>query len=634
MKLLALLLAVLSLLFSSCGKPKQPNGWMPADLPAPSASEAAPTEETHIPDQDSAIPFDDRGALWQIPNQAVESGIFQELYAFRGNILLVSESMGGNGKESLTLQLLSSENGEILCSAELLNIGSPSLQVLGDSILVADTGAGRISVLNENLEIRKERDFPVIYNQVYLNPTGDIAYSFNIRGELKALDLENGEERSLLSQASNLYSLSSSEENVVFRYTDMQSGLYRYFSLNLSDEKLEEVPFGADYSSLYRQEDFWLGQSKGSESCYYLGSSSDYYGFLAGDKKLSLLSENRLLCQTEVSSSRGITLTLELYDCSGKGISSAALPLQDSYVGSFVPNEDGCFFLVSSYFGEPSKLFYWDYSEGEIPDDLLLFPNAEFPEAGNDRALSECSKRAKALSEEFQVEVLLGKQCKTDFSDYSAEQIKKVSSISAALDQLEIAFSSYPDGFFSQLLHDDLRSVEIHLCGPLTAKNSEIRESGFGDFRGFVEETEGKYLMVLDISGDADLTGSIYHEISHMIDSKLQADALLRDDALFSEEIWASLNPADFDYSYSYAGLTPSAQQGKYEDYFTDSYARTFPTEDRARLMEYAMTSGYLLAGNTGLLGKLSYYSRCIRDCFDCEGWPGITLWEQVLAVG
>ena len=32
-----------------------------------------------------------------------------------------------------------------------------------------------------------------------------------------------------------------------------------------------------------------------------------------------------------------------------------------------------------------------------------------------------------------------------------------------------------------------------------------------------------------------------------------------------------------------------------------------------------------------GLVGKLRYYSQCIRDCFDTTGWPEVTVWEECI---
>ena len=39
----------------------------------------------------------------------------------------------------------------------------------------------------------------------------------------------------------------------------------------------------------------------------------------------------------------------------------------------------------------------------------------------------------------------------------------------------------------------------------------------------------------------------------------------------------------------------------------------------------------YYFESGTVLTKKLDYYSRCIRDAFDTEGWPAVTIWEQYL---
>ena len=65
-----------------------------------------------------------------------------------------------------------------------------------------------------------------------------------------------------------------------------------------------------------------------------------------------------------------------------------------------------------------------------------------------------------------------------------------------------------------------------------------------------------------------------------------------------------------------------------------DTYSRTFPTEDRARVLENAMAGWdwYFRDGqHAPLREKLTYYAACIRDAFDTTGWPDVTLWEKPL---
>ena len=57
-----------------------------------------------------------------------------------------------------------------------------------------------------------------------------------------------------------------------------------------------------------------------------------------------------------------------------------------------------------------------------------------------------------------------------------------------------------------------------------------------------------------------------------------------------------------------------------------------FPTEDRAELMAEAMIGiSWPFEPGTGCRAKLQFYSDCIRDCFNTDGWPETTHWEQAL---
>lgn len=116
-----------------------------------------------------------------------------------------------------------------------------------------------------------------------------------------------------------------------------------------------------------------------------------------------------------------------------------------------------------------------------------------------------------------------------------------------------------------------------------------------------------------------------------MIDKRLEWDAMLRPDALYSEETWLSLQPDGFQYAESYTNMPPSTQAFENSGYFVSSYAMTFPTEDRATLMALAMTNSTLIEENIGMMNKMRYYAACIRDCFGTSGWPETTVWEQVL---
>jgi hypothetical protein len=211
-----------------------------------------------------------------------------------------------------------------------------------------------------------------------------------------------------------------------------------------------------------------------------------------------------------------------------------------------------------------------------------------------------------------------------DFYDFEAAQVTDPTEILDALDTLEDALEVYPEGFFRQLRYGEVQRIEIHLAGTITTINEEYTDT----YVAFVQERYDSHVMVVDIFL-ADV-GTYYHEFSHIIDSFLEWDAMQREDALFSDEIWCSLNPSWFSgYSYSYSW----EQYVKDYSCFIDSYSTINPTEDRARVLEYAMVEydyDYYEEG-TVLAQKLAYYCQCIRDAFDTSGWPDTVLWEQYL---
>ena len=189
---------------------------------------------------------------------------------------------------------------------------------------------------------------------------------------------------------------------------------------------------------------------------------------------------------------------------------------------------------------------------------------------------------------------------------------------------LERAFASYPEDFLRQLPFGDLQQIRIELVENLRGQdNMDTHPTSVG---GFAQAASGHYLIVFDcLSLD---TQTVYHELSHVIDKHLEWDAILRPQALFSEETWLSLEPEGFRYAYSYTDMPEEIAAYEHSGYFLSRYAMTFPTEDRATLMSAIISDKTILQENPGMAEKMRYYAACIRDCFDTTNWPEKTLWE------
>ena len=98
---------------------------------------------------------------------------------------------------------------------------------------------------------------------------------------------------------------------------------------------------------------------------------------------------------------------------------------------------------------------------------------------------------------------------------------------------------------------------------------------------------------------------------------------------------WNNLNPPDFQYDNNYVSNqsrdgSPWLKEGR--EYFIDTYSMSYPKEDRARLFEYAMTSGHEeLFQSVNLQRKLRQMCLGIREAFGLEKSADIFLWEQYL---
>ena len=107
---------------------------------------------------------------------------------------------------------------------------------------------------------------------------------------------------------------------------------------------------------------------------------------------------------------------------------------------------------------------------------------------------------------------------------------------------------------------------------------------------------------------------------------------MIREDALYSEETWLSLQPEGFNFAFSYVDVPEELNAYMDSGYFIRDYALTYPTEDRAVLIASAMENNiWDFEPGSGSRRKLQYYADCIRDCFNTDGWPEVTRWEQVL---
>jgi hypothetical protein len=248
--------------------------------------------------------------------------------------------------------------------------------------------------------------------------------------------------------------------------------------------------------------------------------------------------------------------------------------------------------------------------------------------------LAEVRERADELEQQHGIEIRFGQEVPSELGIYRLESCSDESLLSEALDTLSQSINCYPDGFFPQLCFGDTTGIIIYLSGTISGDTEGMLDSP----TGFMDSDGHNLVMVLSTDYLWDWDYTISHEISHMIDQRLEYRAVYVEDSLFSEDAWASYNPEGCEYLNTYENYEENEQYPLYADYFADAYGMTFPTEDRAELFGLAM-SDYLgsfdedvfFKANAPTTEKYRYYCACIRDGFDTTGWAEVMPWEKII---
>ncbi|MBR3973836.1 MAG: hypothetical protein IKJ99_07785 [Oscillospiraceae bacterium] len=585
--------------------------------------ETAP-DETVAPPNESQIDWvseygrswDKEGHLMEVPLN-IPGGIHYSMSAeLDGDLLLWSVDSHFLDPVYLELCVVELDDGTVTAQEGIPMTGYVSPQVLGDKLYLCDSQGGTIIELDKNLQETNRWEQEYEFGTWYMD-ANETLYCQDMDLRFISIDLATGKRRELFPGCGEVMIYGYQSGNLTLEYYEENSGAPSYAGLNLHTGELthNEVSFG--YDSVQIVGDLCLSSKYNEHYSYRLSTpGSETIEIEAPTYYLQPLEDGNILATTEDST------TQYLFNGEGKAIASCVLSENGSYYGMlpiWSEVHSGYFQMVSGY-DDNIRLLFWDISKGTDVEDLTFSP---IPAPSEEELALQT--RCGELSDKYGVTILCGNQCETEFNDFEASTVTDYNRIVDALDLLENALGDYPEDFFRQIRHDSIRTIQIQLVSDLIATGGTRSGDGYA---AFTEEMWDHYLIVADID-DMDLQ-CYYHEFSHVIDSFLQWDAWQREDALYSETGWLDLNPKWFDgYSYDYSVL----QEMDDNTSFIDSYSMISPTEDRARVMEYAMSEygNWIFEDAPILQEKLSYYCRCIRDAFDTTGWPEKLLWEQYL---
>ena len=589
------------------------------DSPEPVVTETTETTEPTEPVTEPNLieegkPWDEEGLLTELILQIPGAWGYSDCLPFGEDLLFYGYDSHMGTTSGVDLLLMDPVTGEIkgTASFDLREYVTP--QVFGEYIYLCDCRDGKVIKLDATLTTVKQWDAPTVGWYWFIG-AGETLYMFG-DDKLERYLLEDGKTETVFEQCSmETMTNISNYVSITLKATVETEYVEGLLDLNTGEILTPPVKVPLSHSAMVK--DMWLCRLDNSDNVYYLGNEEDRKRIYLGENSLQILQDGNLLLSTMTPQ------TLELYTEEGQFLSSCLISEHGNYylLADPIWNEKagGYFVLVKSYSGTLNVLF-WDLNKPVEGENLKLEQIKEPSEM-----MKALELRAEQLHAKYGIPIFFGEETPTEFADFTGTATTNYDEISIELDHLEYALSQYPEGFLLQMRTGHEKGIMIYFLEDLLAyQNGEIKDT----YAAFVTDQFDRISMVVDILSADEYT--YYHEFSHIIDKYLERDAEKRPDALYSEAAWASLNPDYFTYADTYEGYEDIG----YDTYwFIDAYATTKPTEDRARVLEFAMTPymEHRFEEGTGLYRKLEYYAACIRDAFDTTGWPEVTLWEQYL---
>ena len=310
------------------------------------------------------------------------------------------------------------------------------------------------------------------------------------------------------------------------------------------------------------------------------------------------------------------TVQLDYYDLrSGKRTATVSLPAS-SIPSSFAASDGTIWFLQD----DSKTLCCWNPALSPA-NDGACYTSKHFTRENPDiSGIEQCIQYSKTIAQRYGIQVLLYQDAARKLPGHrlSLEYLTPV--LMKELKQVEQSLSNYPAEILQTLTErfDGISICILRQIHPIICKEEAPKSVTFWD---------GHHVYIALTAG-ADTERTLYHEICHLIDTIVLGGSSAYD-------TWNQWNPTGFQYDYDYItnqNRNSTAYLLDTSRYFIDMYAMSFPKEDRARIMEYAMTAGNAhLFQTDAMQGKLRTLSTGIREAFGLNDCTRDFLWEQYL---
>lgn len=588
MKKLILLWLLIAAALCGCGT--EPEMTMPTGTPI-TAIPTAPPEGYY--DADSALEQQTKGAVRVYPLEALScTGIA----SMEDGVLLLSAT------ENVTLLTLLT--GEALYPAAAAEVPSSLTSLLVNEQGVSFFDGGNLMILDENLREITTLAAPEDMTGAPLLTADRKSMYYCAGSNLCVLDMDTGISRVLRqhSEELTLEALQMDDTLVQCRAAD---GRILFFSTE-TGQLVEES--GIDL----------LLETKGTRYLAALGQEDGILAFGSTATPVQMLQTQPQAEYTLLPDSFAVleeaSDNLNYYDLSS-GLRTSCLALDGSLTAA-ADGGNGILWLLAGN----SVLYRWDTNSLPSGDDAL-YTATYFTRGNPDLAgIAACQELAREIGERHGVEVLVWEDAlEVAPWDYRVTEEYQVPVLEEQLRLLDQRLAHFPEGFFAQLPE----TLTICLVRSLEGYNGLETVEAASGVQYWVEDRP-----YIALSTKSSTEGGLYHELCHVFDTRVIGQSNAYDQ-------WEELNPGGFQYDYDYAA-NAVRNAGEYlrdaERCFIDTYSMSFPKEDRARILEYAMTPGNESYFRSEVMqAKLMQICIGLREAFGLKKSGETFLWEQYL---
>lgn len=446
-------------------------------------------------------------------------------------------------------------------------------------------------------------------------------YSTTLPNQLAMYDTVTKEETVLSEDI--FYYISSDNEKMQLQGTDNN-----IFTLTFADKKLERIGdtlYYVTWTPYYgvdeKTNQFVLCSCDDLTNGYAIKKANDQETFITAGKNIFISSENYY---TESN-------TFKYTDLANKCKYSVEIP-KLHILGGCLTDEGQAIMVAGDGEGKDWGLYLFDPTKAEKSEKIDVETVSLVPEVPEWKGSEETIRLAQELLDKYSVRAIWSNDKSKDlFESVDTISMSKCSEeyVTATLKYLTEHLDYYPDGMLKEI--GNQREIWLYLGKDLSVDNGLT-----SDAAGVYIMSENHVKIGIDIDGmeNGNVGVTLAHELSHAIDDRVDYKWISG---------WVDLLPEDIrekayfnDYS-DYTDLSYTAYSDNNSPiWFSDSYGRTYPTEDRACIFQglyesYEAGAIDFRIDYDNLKLKARYYCVMLRDNFDsCKNAKNLP-WEQYL---